>query len=96
MTTLLVALVLFLEILEYIVIFDVILSWLTLMKINFRPKFIADILWPLYSFVRKYIPTRFWAFDLTPIIVILGLAFIRGILILSFPEVQNELSRMFT
>lgn len=77
MITLLFALIIFIQILEYIVIFDVILSWLMLLGIQFRPKFIADILNPLYKFVQKIIPTRIGAFDLTPIIIILLLSFIR-------------------
>jgi len=49
----------FLDIIYYLVIFDVILSWLTLAGIKFRPKIIVDILKPIYRFVKKSIPTTF-------------------------------------
>ncbi|MDA9128909.1 YggT family protein [Candidatus Gracilibacteria bacterium] len=94
MTTFLIALVIFLEILEYIVIFDVILSWLMLLGINFRPKFVANILNPIYSGVRKYIPSRFGVFDFTPIIVILALVFLKGIIYMYFPEVGIQIAQL--
>ncbi len=96
MTTLLLTIVIFLEILEYIVIFDIILSWLILLWIRFRPKFIHEILNPLYKIVQKYIPTRFWAFDFTPIIIILLLAFVRGFIIMSAPEVWIQLAQLLS
>jgi len=49
----------FLEIIYYLIIFDVILSWLTLAGIKFRPKIIGDILNPIYKNVKKTIPTSF-------------------------------------
>jgi len=49
----------FLDIIYYLVIFDVILSWLALTGIKFRPKLITDILRPVYSFVKKMVPTTF-------------------------------------
>jgi len=49
----------FLDIIYYLVIFDVILSWLALAGIRFRPKIIVDILRPVYSLVKKNIPTTF-------------------------------------
>lgn len=88
MTTLLLAFIIFLNIIEYLVIFDIILSWLALLWLRFRPKFIHDILSPIYKIVRTYIPTRLGAFDFTPIIIILVLAFIRGLIVMNNPEVQ--------
>ncbi|NDK09651.1 hypothetical protein GW846_02635 [Candidatus Gracilibacteria bacterium] len=94
MITILLALIIFLQFIEYIVIFDIILSWLSLVGLKFRPKFMADILNPIYSGVQKYIPTRFGAFDFTPIIIILLLAFIRGLIVMSVPEVQVTLNQL--
>jgi hypothetical protein len=59
MTVIIIAIVIFLELIIYLIIFDIILSWLTLAGINFRPKFIRDVLSPIYKLIRKYIPTRF-------------------------------------
>jgi hypothetical protein len=44
MTVIIIAIVIFLELIIYLIIFDIILSWLTLAGINFRPKFIRDVL----------------------------------------------------
>ena len=91
MTTIIFTLLIFFELIYYIIIIDIILSWLILFKIRFRPKFISNILDPLYSFIKKTIPTTFWAFDFTPIIVIVFLLFIRWLLLYLFPEVQTQI-----
>ena len=82
------------EIMSYIVIFDVILSWLTLFWLKFRPKFIADIIDPLYKNVRKFIPTTMWPIDFTPIVIIILLIFIRWLLFIVFPELQIEVNNL--
>jgi len=94
MNTIIFATIIFLEILEYLVFFDVILSWLTLLGVRFRPKFLRSILDPLYGFVKQYIPTRFGAFDFTPIVLLLVILFIRGIIIMSFPWVQTTINQV--
>jgi uncharacterized protein YggT (Ycf19 family) len=76
MNTLLSASLIFLELLVRILIFDVILSWLALVWIK-RPKFIADILDPIYNLVKKYLPTTFWPLDFTPIFLFLLLYFLQ-------------------
>lgn len=94
MATIWLTLIIFLEILQYLVFFDVILSWLTLLGIQFRPKFLSDVLRPIYSFVKRYIPTSFGAFDFTPIVVIFGLMFLRGLVIIVFPGAEAALSNL--
>lgn len=94
MTVIIIAIVIFLELIIYLIIFDIILSWLTLAGINFRPKFIRDVLWPIYKLIRKYIPTRFWAFDFTPIVILLSISFIKGLLLMNYPEVNILLSQL--
>lgn len=94
MITLLIALVIFLDILYYLVLFDVILSWLMLAGVRFRPSFIKNILDPIYFYVKKYIPTRIGAFELTPIIVILGVLFVQGLILMNFPEVGIRISQI--
>lgn len=94
MITILIALVIFLDILYYLVIFDVILSWLMLAWVRFRPFFMKSILDPIYFYVKKYIPTRIGAFELTPIIVILGVLFLQWIIIMSSPEVWIRISQI--
>ena len=90
----LIALIIFLEIMSYIIIFDVILSWLTLFWLKFRPKFIADIIDPLYKNVKKYIPTTIWPVDFTPIVIIILLIFIKWVLFIIFPELQTEVNNL--
>ncbi len=90
----LMAIIVLLELISYIVIFDVILSWLVLLGIRFRPKFIADIINPLYKSVKKILPTAFWPLDFTPIIVIILLIFLKWVIFILFPEVQVEFSKL--
>lgn len=90
----LLAIIILLEIISYIVILDVILSWLILLWIRFRPKFVADIIDPLYKNVRKYIPTSIWPLDFTPIVIILLLMFIKGAIFILFPELQIEFNNL--
>jgi uncharacterized protein YggT (Ycf19 family) len=86
--------IIFLEIIQYFVIFDVILSWLALAGVRFRPRFISQILDPIYSWVRKYIPSNFWAFDFTPIIVIFASIFLSNLILSLFPDVGLILSNI--
>lgn len=88
------AIIIFLDIIQYIVFFDVILSWLTLLWINFRPNFIWDILNPIYNNIKKVIPTTIWPIDITPIVIILLCSFLRWLLITAFPEISNEISNL--
>lgn len=81
----------FLEIIVIIVIIDFILKWLLVFWINLRPKFIADIIDPMYFYVKKIIPTNFWPFDFTPMIIILIVYFLRGLLMMAFPELSSLL-----
>lgn len=90
----LLAIIIFLEIISYIVIIDVILSWITLTGLRFRPKFIADIIDPLYANVKKIIPTNIWPMDFTPIVIIILLIFIRWALFILFPELQAEVNNL--
>ncbi len=92
----LLTIIILLEILSYFVIFDVILSWLILLWIKFRPKFVADIIDPLYRNVRKFIPTSIWPLDFTPIVIILLLMFIKGALFILFPELQIEFNNLIS
>lgn len=91
MNTLVIAIIFFLQIITYIVFFDVILSFLVVFWVKFRPKFIYDILDILYLKIRKIIPTRMWNFDFTPLIIILIIYFIISMLLQIFPEVNNQM-----
>ena len=92
MNVLILGIVLFLDIIYYLVIFDVILSWLALAGIRFRPKIIADILNPVYKWVKKTIPTTFGWLDFTPIVIILLIAFLKWTLLIVFPEAATYIN----
>ncbi len=94
MNILIIATIIFLEMIIYLIFIDIILSWLTLLWIKFRPKFIYDILEILYSWIRKNIPTRIWYFDFTPIIIISLIYFIISLLLRFFPEVAVEIASL--
>lgn len=79
------ALYILLEIMQYIIFADVILSWLRLFWLNLRPKFLADIIDPLYWFVKKYLPTSIWPLEFTPIVILMIIFFLIGAINMVFP-----------
>ncbi len=79
MNTILIAILLLTDVIKYIIIFDIILSWLMLFWLKSRPKFIADIIDPMYNFIRKIIPSSFWPIDFTPIIILIILIIIKWV-----------------
>lgn len=79
----------FLEIIQWIVIIDIILSWLAIFWLRVRPKFISDIIDPMYAFIKKNIPANIWPFDFTPMIIFFVIIFLRALIIIIFPEVSN-------
>ncbi len=90
----LIAIIIFLEIISYIIIFDVVLSWLTLFWLKIRPKFIADIIDPLYENIKKILPTTLWPIDFTPIVVIIAILFIKWALYILFPDLVTEINNL--
>lgn len=81
--------VVFLWLIQWIVILDIILSWLVLFWIKFRPKFIAQIIDPLYNNIRKIIPTNLGPFDFTPIVIFIAIEFINNFLLALSPQAQE-------
>lgn len=92
----LLAIIIFFDILTYIIIFDVILSWLQLLWLRWRPNFIAQIIDPMYSGIKKVIPTSIGPLDFTPIVIIVLLVFLRWALFIVFPELQVEVATLLT
>jgi len=91
MTTIWLALYIFLNAIFYLIIFDVILSWLTLFWLRFRPNFLVQIIDPIYNTINKVIPTTFWMFRFDALIAILIIFFLQGLLVILFPWLENEL-----
>lgn len=75
----------FLDIIKYLIFADVILSWLQLLWLKWRPDFLKSVIDPLYSSVKKYIPTSIWPLDLTPIVILFIIIFITGLIELFNP-----------
>lgn len=88
------AIIILLEIVSYLILADIILSWLQMLWLKIRINFISSILEPIYSFIRKYIPTSLWPIDFTPMIVIFALLFLKWLIIWFFPESQSILKSL--
>ena len=81
MNTILVAILLLTDMIKYIIFIDIILSWLAVFWLRVRPKIVAEIIDPLYSKIKKIIPSTFWPIDFTPIIVLFVLMIILNFLL---------------
>ncbi len=89
--------VVMLEILSRFILFDVILSlFQVLLRVRLRPKFIASIIDPMYANIKKYIPTTIWVLDLTPMVAILLVVFIKWLLFIMIPELRDQYLLFFT
>lgn len=93
MTVVIFALLIFFSLIEWIIIIDVVLSWLVLFRINFRPRFIQAITIPMYETVRKYIPSTFAGIDFAPLIIFIAIEFATKLLIMLDPSVIGYMSR---
>lgn len=78
-----------LEIFSRLILIDVILSWLMAFWFNIRPKFLRDLIDPLYAFIKKYIQTSISVFDFTPIVLLLLIMVFQILLVWFFPDLNN-------
>lgn len=92
MNTLLIAIILLADTIFYIIVLDVILSWLSLFWLKIRPKFISDLLDPIYLKIKNTIPTTFWPLDLTPIIIIFITIIIKSFVFAFDPNIAQYYS----
>lgn len=93
MTLFLFSLLMFLSLIQWVIFIDVILSWGTLIGINFRPKFIQAITLPLYEIVRKFIPSSFGGIDFAPIIIFIAIELTTNLILKIDPSIAGLLSR---
>jgi len=56
---------------------------------NIRPKFLRDLIDPLYAFIKKYIQTSISVFDFTPIVLLLLIMVFQILLVWFFPDLNN-------
>lgn len=87
MIQILFALHIFLQLIKFIIIIEVILSWWQMFWLNININFIKNITWPIYNKIKKIIPTTFWMIDFTPILVIIILEIIDAIIIGLYPSI---------
>ena len=73
--------VIILIILKNILFIDIILSWLSIIGIHFRPKFLSDIMEPLYKFIKDKISTTIWPIEFAPVIIYIIIIFFISFLI---------------
>lgn len=93
MTIILFSILIFLSLVQWMILIDVILSWLSLIGVYFRPKFIQAITTPLYETVRRYIPSSFSGIDFAPIIVFIAIEFMAKLIITIDPGILSLLPK---
>ncbi len=84
----------FTDIILYLIIFDVILSWLFLFWVRWRPQFLRSIIDPIYNIIWKYIPSKFWMFRFEALIAIFSIYFIQWLLIYAIPQLREEILKL--
>ena len=75
----------------WIVIAGAILSWVNPDPYNPIVRFINNVTEPVFNQIRKRLPVSFGGFDLSPIIVILAIPFIKGFLVASLYEIAQSI-----
>jgi uncharacterized protein YggT (Ycf19 family) len=88
------SIIFFTDIISYLIILDIILSWLSLLWLRWRPEFLKSIVDPLYSFIGKIVPTSFWIFRFDALIAMVIIYFIQGLLLISIPWLGAEVLRL--
>lgn len=74
------ALIYFLQFIYIFIFIDIIFSWLSVLWLRYKPKFITDTLAPIYSWIKNLLPTNIWPLDFTPIILIFFIIFLSWLL----------------
>lgn len=78
---LLLIILIFLNLIEWVIIVDIILSWAQLLWIRIQINFIKSITNPIYLKIRKYLPTTFWMIDFSPIVIFFIIQIISNIIL---------------
>ena len=87
-------LIFFTDIILWLIFADIILSWLSLFWLRWRPSFLDSVVWPIYDFINKLIPTKFWMFRFDALIAIIALYFVQALLIANIPWLKQEVLRL--
>ncbi len=84
MSTILIAILILTDIITWMIIASVLMSWL-----GIKIKILDSILGPSYDFIEKYIPTKIWPLSFTPVVLIFVLYFIRWLVFIYDPNIQS-------
>jgi YggT family protein len=68
---------------SWIVIIAVLLTWIEPNPYNPVVRFLYSVTEPVFDFVREHIPTVFGGLDLSPIVVLLAIEFLRRVVVTS-------------
>ena len=84
----------FLDLLYFFVLFDVIISWLPIFWIKFNPKFVRDLLDPIYQLIQKVIPTTIWPISFNAFILLLIIYVLQIFLLNISPSISNLITNI--
>ena len=84
----------FTNIILYIIFFDIILSWLSILWLRWRPDLLRSTVDPLYNLIGKVVPTSFGMFRFDALIAIIFIYFIQGLLIMNIPWLGEEIFKL--
>lgn len=95
MLEILTAIIILIQLIVWVIVAHIILSWLQVFGLNIKIKFIDQIITPIYKQIESVIPTTFGPFTFTPIIVLLILMFIKGAIYILFPTLPYFVPQLF-
>jgi YggT family protein len=79
-TAIVTTLIMMLELYKWVVIISALITWVNPDPSNPIVQMLRRLTEPVYSFIRRYIPTIIGGMDLAPIIVIFGIFFLQQLL----------------
>jgi YggT family protein len=82
-----------LDIYMWIVIAGAVLSWVNPDPYNPIVRFINNVTEPVFNQIRKRLPVNFGGFDLSPVIVILAIYFIKAFVVTSLYGIAQSIGK---
>jgi YggT family protein len=79
-TAIVTTLIMMLELYKWVVIISALITWVNPDPSNPIVQILRRLTEPVYSFIRRYVPTVIGGIDLAPIIVIFGIFFLQQLL----------------
>lgn len=79
----------FLDLIRYLIYIDMILSFLALFWLNLKLQILRDLLDPIYLQIKKRVNTIVWPIELAPLIVIFAIYTIQFLIISLVSIIRN-------